>query len=482
MTHEVRRFLASRAWIQGAWARDVVLTVAADGCWLNVLPNASAEQQRGAVRLGGPVLPGMVDAHSHAFQRAMAGLTERRRDGAATAVDDFWTWRERMYSVARRITPEQLEAVASLLYAELLQAGYTQVCEFHYLHGAPDGQPDGAPLDMALALVRAAQRVGIGLTLLPTLYMRAGFGADALGEGQRRFASTPDSVLRTVEAVARLAVDAETNQTSPGALLGAGVAVHSLRAVDAVALQEVAAHARKVSLPLHIYAAEQTQEVDDCVAHTGLRPIEWLLQNAAVDARWNLVHATHATPAELQGVRKAGASVVLCPSTEADLGDGVFDLPAYMALGGRWAVGSDSQVSRQWTTELRLLEYTQRALLHQRNVAARAAGRDSTAAALFEAAIAGGRAATGQRIGAIQSGHRADFVVLDDQSPALLGIPAEHVLDAMVFSSPSPRLWDVFVAGQAVVTQGRVVGSTSTVPLGPQLGAAFSAAMAALWR
>jgi len=145
MTHEVRRFFASRAWIQGTWARDVVLTVAADGCWLNVLPNASAEQQRGAVRLGGPVLPGMVDAHSHAFQRAMAGLTERRRDGAATAVDDFWTWRERMYSVARRITPEQMEAVASLLYAELLQAGYTQVCEFHYLHGAPDGQPEGAP-------------------------------------------------------------------------------------------------------------------------------------------------------------------------------------------------------------------------------------------------------------------------------------------------------------------------------------------------
>lgn len=482
MTHEVKRFLANRAWIQGAWARDVVLTVAADGCWLNVLPNASAEQQRGAVRLGGPVLPGMVNAHSHAFQRAMAGLTERRHGGATTEVDNFWTWRERMYSVARRITPEQLEAVASLLYAELLQAGYTQVCEFHYLHGASDRQAESAPLDMAPALVRAAQRVGIGLTLLPTLYMRAGFGAPELGEAQRRFASTPDSVLRAVEAIARLAVDAETNKTSPGALLGAGVAVHSLRAVDAVALQEVAAHARKVSLPLHIHAAEQVQEVEDCLAHTGLRPVEWLLQHAAVDARWNLVHATQATAAELQGLRQAGASVVLCPSTEADLGDGVFDLPGYMAMGGRWSLGSDSQVSRQWTTELRLLEYTQRLLLRQRNVAARAMGRDSTAAALFEGAIAGGRAATGQRIGAIQAGHRADFVVLDDQSPALLGVAPEHVLDAMVFSSPSPRLWDVFVAGQAVVVQGRVVGNASTAPLGPQLGAAFAAAMAALWK
>ena len=481
MTHEVKRFLASRAWIQGTWARDVVLTVAADGCWLNVLPNASAEQQRGAMRLGGPVLPGMVNAHSHAFQRAMAGLTERRRDGAAAQVDDFWTWRERMYSVARRITPEQLEAVASLLYAELLQAGYTQVCEFHYLHGAPDGQAQGQPLEMALALVRAAQQVGIGLTLLPTLYMRAGFGAQGLDEAQRRFASTPDSVLRAVEAIGRLAVDAGTHKTRAGAVLGAGVAVHSLRAVDAVALQEVAAHARKVSLPLHIHAAEQLQEVQDCVAHTGLRPVEWLLQNAPVDARWNLVHATQATAQELQGLRHAGACVVLCPSTEADLGDGVFDLPAYMALGGRWALGSDSQVSRQWTTELRLLEYLQRVQLRQRTVAARAAGRDSTAAALFEAAIAGGRAATGQRIGAIQAGHRADFVVLDDQSPALLGIPGDHLLDAMVFSSPSPRLWDVFVAGEAVVTQGRVVGNASTVPLGPQLGAAFTQAMAGLW-
>lgn len=218
------------------------------------------------------------------------------------------------------------------------------------------------------------------------------------------------------------------------------------------------------------------------MAHTGLRPVEWLLQNTPVDARWNLVHATQATAVELICILQAGASVVLCPSTEADLGDGVFDLPGYMAIGGRWSLGSDSQVSRQWTTELRLLEFMQRLQLRQRNVAARSGARDSTAAVLFEGAIAGGRAATGQRIGAIQAGHRADFVILDDESPALLGIPPEYVLDAMVFSSPSPRLWDVFVAGQAVVVQGRVVGSASTVPLAPQLGSAFTSAMAQLWR
>lgn len=244
MTQEVRRFVATRAWIQGAWARDVVLTVAADGCWLNVLPNASVEQQRGAVRLGGPVLPGMVNAHSHAFQRAMAGLTERRRGGAAAEVDDFWTRRERMYSVARRITPAQLETVASLLYAELLQAGYTQVCEFHYLHGAPDGEPDGEPLAMAMALVRAAQRVGIGLTLLPTLCMRGGFGTTMLGDAQRRFSSTPEGVLRTVEAVARLAVDADSNRTSPGALLGVGVAVHCVPSMPRRCRRWLPTHAR----------------------------------------------------------------------------------------------------------------------------------------------------------------------------------------------------------------------------------------------
>lgn len=483
MTQEVKRFFAARAWIQGTWQRDVVLTVAADGCWLNVLPNASAEQQRGAMRLGGPVLPGVVNAHSHAFQRAMAGLTERRRAAApgSAVADDFWSWRERMYRAANRITPDQLEAVASLLYAELLLAGYTQVCEFHYLHNAVDGKPYADPMEMALALVRAAGRVGMGLTLLPTLYMRSGFGAAGLRDDQQRFASTPDSVLRIVEAVNRAAAQAAPSLANPGATLGAGVAVHSLRAVDVGPMQEVAAHARKISLPVHIHVAEQTQEVDDCLAHTALRPIEWLLQHAALDARWNLVHATHATPTELQGVRAAGASIVICASTEANLGDGVFDLPTYAGLGGHWSIGSDSHVTRQWTEELRLLEYSQRLTLRQRNVAARSAGRDSTAAALFDMAVAGGRAATGQRVGAIQAGHRADFVIVDDQSAGLLGVPGDHLLDAMVFSSPAPRLLDVFVAGRAVVTQGQVVGGSSTTSLWPQLAGDFSRAMAALW-
>jgi formimidoylglutamate deiminase len=410
MKSEAKTFFAAQAWVQGVWARDVLLSVAADGRWLSVQPGATAVEQAGAIRLPGPVLPGLVNAHSHAFQRAIAGLTERRGGGES---DDFWSWRERMYSVANRITPAQLEAIASLLYAELLAGGYTQVCEFHYLHNDLNGAPYAQPAEMAQALVRAAQRTGIGLTLLPTLYMRSGFSAIGLRDEQRRFASTPDSVLRVVEEVERHA--------DHDARIHAGVALHSLRAVSPAALQALSAVAKNRALPIHIHIAEQAQEVADCLDHTGQRPIEWLLEHADVDARWSLVHATQGTPAELAALQKSGASVVLCPATEANLGDGVFDLPAHAAARGRWSVGSDSHVTRSWPEELRLLEYSQRLHLCQRNVAARVSGHESSAVALFEAALAGGQAASGKALGGLVPGNRADFVTLDLESPALLG-------------------------------------------------------------
>ncbi|MBA4328728.1 MAG: formimidoylglutamate deiminase [Polaromonas sp.] len=460
MRAEPETYAAPQAWLNGAWAQDVLLTVGADGHWLHIEANASPQALRDAQRLSGPVLPGLVNAHSHAFQRAIAGLTER----AAAGEDDFWRWRDRMYSAALRITPEQLEAVAALLYAELLQAGYTQVCEFHYLHNATDGQPYADPLAMSLALVRAAQRVGMGLTLLPTLYMRSGFTASGLREDQRRFASTPASVLRLAEAA----------QAIGDARINAGLALHSLRAVDAAALQEVAAAAKAQGIAVHIHIAEQTQEVDDCIAATGQRPIGWLLNHAPVDARWNLVHATQSTPAELQGIQRSGAAIVICPSTEANLGDGVFDLPAYAAAGGRWSMGSDSHVTRSWQEELRLLEYSQRLTLRQRNIAARVLGGPSSAAMLFSAALAGGPSATSLPLAGLAVGQRADFAVLDTASPALLGVPADHLLDAMVFSSPDTRLSEVFVAGQRVVSGGQVPGW-------PRLAADFSQAMKALW-
>lgn len=452
---EARRFFARRAWIAGCWAQDVLLAAGADGLWQQVQPGCGAADRAGAEVLRGPVLPGVVDGHSHAFQRAIAGLTER----AAPGRDDFWSWRDRMYAAALRITPQQLEAIAGFLYAELLAAGYTQVCEFHYLHNDHDGRPYADPLEMSLALVRAARRVGIGLTLLPTLYMRSGFGAAGLRADQRRFASTPDAVLRTAEAV--------RSESGADYRVAAGLALHSLRAVDEGAVRECAQAARAAGMPVHIHVAEQQLEVEDCVRQHGLRPIDWLLRHAPVDAGWNLVHATQAKADELQALKATGAAIVLCPSTEANLGDGVFDLPSWQAAGGRWSLGSDSHVTRSWTEELRLLEYSQRIVLRQRNVAARAAGAESTAATLLDGAVDGGSAAAGLPLAGLAVGQRADFAVIDTQAPALAGVPATHLLDALVFSSPGTPMARVVVAGRDVETR-------------PDR-AAYEEAMRALW-
>ncbi len=442
MKSEASRFFATQAWVQGEWTSNVLLEVDATGHWSKVQARAPEDQRQGAQVLSGPVLPGVVNAHSHAFQRAIAGLTERRN--AAAGSDDFWSWRDRMYSAANRISPAQLEAIATQLYAELLHGGYTQVCEFQYLHNNVDGSPYADPAEMSLALVRAAQRTGMGLTLLPTLYMRSGFTATGLRDDQRRFASTPESIARIVESVQR--------QTANDARINVGVALHSLRAVSPAALNELAAYAQSKNLPVHIHIAEQTQEVDDCLAHTGQRPIEWLLSHTAVDSRWNLVHATHTTPQELAGIAQAGASIVICPSTEANLGDGVFDLPGYAEVRGAWSIGSDSHVTRSWVEELRLLEYSQRLTQRQRNIAAHHLGQDlpscSSAAVLLQAALQGGLAASGLPLGGIAVGHRADFVTLDPQSSALQGMPDDYLLDALVFSSPSANFGQTFVAGQ----------------------------------
>lgn len=456
MAGDAARFFASRAWVGGAWATDVVLAVGADGRWADITCDAPAEAQRDAQRLEGAVLPGLANGHSHAFQRAIAGLTER----SDAAQDDFWSWRDRMYSAANRISPAQLEAIAAFLYAELLAAGYTQVCEFHYLHNAPGGRPYADPAEMSLALVRAARRAGIGLTLLPTLYMRSGFGATGLREDQQRFASTPERVLEIVRSVRA--------QAGPDGLVTTGVALHSLRAVDEAALRELAGGAG--AAPIHIHIAEQQLEVDDCVARHGRRPVEWLLEKAPVDGRWNLVHATQCTPGELEGVRQRAASIVVCPSTEANLGDGVFDLPRWLGQGGRWSIGSDSHVTRSWREELRLLEYSQRLALRQRNVAARAAVRASSAAALFQGALEGGSAAAGLPLAGLARGQRADFMVVDEASPSLLGVPANDLLDALVFSSPEARLAQVYVAGRRAE------------PATAQLRAKFADAMRGLWR
>jgi formimidoylglutamate deiminase len=423
---------APRGWVGGGWRERVLLAVGDDGHWADVSPDTAPPEA--AECLDGPVLPGLANAHSHAFQRAFVGLAERRD----SAHDDFWSWRDRMYGVALRITPEQLRSVATHLYRELLAGGYTQVCEFHYLQHAPDGGRYADPAAMSHALAAAAGDAGIGLTLLPVLYERAGFTQPALRDDQRRFATGVADVLALQRAGSALG-------SAAGAPVNAGVAVHSLRAARP---ESIATLAAACSGPIHIHVAEQTAEVDDCLAATGCRPIEWLTKHAPLDARWQLVHATHSTPAEIDAVARSGAGVVLCPATEANLGDGLADLPGWLDAGTPLSVGSDSQVVRGWPEELRWLEYGQRLHLRQRNVAAAPGREPATAARLFERLRAGGAAAAGFPHHGLQRGARADLLLLDTHDDALRGLPPSHGLDGLVFAAPARPFARVMVAGR----------------------------------
>lgn len=450
---------APRAWVGGGWQEGVLLRADAQGRWAEVAPGVAAPPA-GATRLAGPALPGLVNAHSHAFQRAFAGLAERRDSES----DDFWSWRDRMYGVALRITPEQLRAVAAQLYVELLRGGYTQVCEFHYLQRAPDGTPYADPATLSWALADAAADAGIGLTVLPVLYERAGFAQPALRPDQRRFATTAAGVLALQRSVA----------AAQRPLLNAGVAIHSLRAASPGSIAALMHGVADGVMPIHIHVAEQMQEVDDCVDATGARPIEWLCRELRPDARWQLVHATHALPAEIEAVAASGAGLVLCPSTEANLGDGLPDLPRWLSAGVPIAIGSDSQVSRNWPEELRWLEYGQRLLRRERNVSAvPLRGEPSTAARLFNAALAGGARSAGQPLWGLVVGARADALVLDPLAPSLLGVPPSHALDAWVFATDAARPQSVYVAGREVMSAGRHTDEA-------RIAQRFVAAMAAL--
>lgn len=378
------------------------------------------------------VLPGIANLHSHAFQRAMAGLAERQGD----AQDSFWTWRETMYRMAARFDPDTLHAVAAQLYAEMLEAGYTRVCEFHYLHHAPDGRPYDDPAAMSRALLRAARETGIRITLLPVLYMRGGFDGRVLGEHQRRFGHEVDAFLRLLD----------TLRGEAGPLVRIGCALHSLRAVPAEAMQAVVA-ALPHDMPLHLHIAEQPGEVQDCLAVRGARPVEWLLDHADVDGRWTLVHATHLTPAEVGGIARSGATVALCPTTEANLGDGLFPLRDYLDAGGAFGIGSDSQVSVSPVEELRWLEYGQRLRTHRRNIAVRP-DSPSVGRTLLDAVQASAPQATG---------FSADdeHLVLDESAPQLFGATPADLADRWIFSGNRNLVREVHVAGVQLVANGR---------------------------
>jgi formimidoylglutamate deiminase len=418
----VKTYYAREALLPSGWARDVRITVD-DGSITAVEAGGAAN---GAQRLHGPVLPGMANLHSHAFQRAMAGLTDVR----AAAHDDFWSWRELMYQFMERLTPGQAHAIAVQLYIEMLKHGYTAVAEFHYVHHPAE------LLDRHLA---AARETGIAITLLPSLYRWSGFGAKPLAPRQRRFASDVRSVLDIVARVPR------------GADVNAGVAPHSLRAVDPQALQELVAAVDERTV-IHIHAAEQTREVEECTLALHKRPVEWLLENCPLDGRWCLVHATHMQPTEVTGLAASGAVAGLCPTTEADLGDGIFPLVGYRGASGRWGIGGDSHVSRDPAEELRLLEYVQRLVGRRRNI-----NISSTSAAvgttLWLEAAAGGAQALGREMGALATGKRADLVVLDGEHPDLAPRTGDAIANALIFSGSQNLVRDVMVAGRWVVRE-----------------------------
>jgi formimidoylglutamate deiminase len=434
----MRHLFLDAAMLPGGWAKDVRIGVEG-GAIVSVESGASARD--GDERVKGVAIPGMINAHSHAFQRAFAGLAERRGAGE----DSFWTWRDAMYRAASLLTPELMHAIAAQLYAEMLAAGYTSVVEFHYVHHQPDGRPYSDPSTMAQALIAAADEAGIGLTLLPVLYQASGFGGGPPRDDQKRFLNSVDQLLHIVEDAKRAA----------GPTLQVGLALHSLRAVPPEALRE--AVAAVPDAPIHIHVAEQSGEVEDCLAWSGKRPVEWLLDEVPVDERWCLVHATHLTESETERLACSGATVALCPTTEANLGDGFFPVEDYLRHGGGFAVGSDSHVSVDPFEELRWLEYSQRLLTRRRSLVA-SVDDPHPGAQLWRRALTGGTSACGRPVGAIAVGARADLVIVDPEHPALLTGAGDALLDTLVFhSGPRAAVQRVICGGEWVVSEGRHV-------------------------
>ncbi|GAB7547410.1 formimidoylglutamate deiminase [Cupriavidus sp. 8B] len=456
---------AAQALLPTGWASNVLLAWDDAGAFTTV--QAGALPVQGVPHAAGPLLTGMPNLHSHAFQRGFAGLTEYRSETLADGQesDSFWSWRKLMYRFALRLSPDTLEAIATQLYIEMLRAGYTSVCEFHYVHHDTDGKPYADPAEMSLRLLRAAQTAGIGITLLPVLYQTAGFGNKPAVPDQRRFLHETSAMLALLGRLAP--------QCHGQARLG--LAPHSLRAVPPQSLADAVAglHALDAKAPVHIHIAEQQREVDECITLTGTRPVAWLLDHAEVDARWCLVHATHLDWDERRRLAHSGAVAGICPTTEANLGDGVFDAAPYLGQGGVWGIGSDSHASVSVVEELRLFEYGQRLALQKRNVLASDAHKQVADRLYLDAAFGGARA-SGREIGAIAVGQQADFVVLDGAHPALSGLSGSQALAVHVFTNHGHEtLAEVRTAGRTRVQHG-------THALQADAGKRFAAARASL--
>lgn len=427
-----------RALLPQGWAGNVRITVAG-GAVMAV--ETDAVQAPGEADLG-VVLPGLSNVHSHAFQRAMAGLTEERGPNEG---DDFWSWRALMYRFLDRGGPEEIEAITALAFAEMLEGGFTRVGEFHYLHNDPDGRAYADRGELAGRIAAAAEATGIALTLLPVFYAHAGFGGTPPAHGQRRFINDIDGFATLMDESRRIA------SALPDAVVG--VAPHSLRAVTPGEIAAVVPMAGDG--PVHIHAAEQTKEVQDCLDWSGARPVQWLLDNVGLDRRWCLIHATHLTADETTRMARSGAVAGLCPVTEANLGDGIFPAVDFFAQGGAFGVGTDSNVLIDAAGELRALEYSQR--LTRRGRAVLADKEASTGGTLYRRALAGGAQATGGTTG-IAVGQAADFVSLETDDLAYAGRSDDALLDSLVFAGPKRAIRTVWRRGRVVVENGRHVG------------------------
>lgn len=442
MSTITKRLRVDVALLETGWAKDVVFSIDAQG---DLVAISSGKDEQVDEHYQAIALPGMVNAHSHAFQRGFAGESEFR----SASQDSFWTWRQRMYEYALSLTPEAVYEVARRLYQEMLTAGYTWVGEFHYLHRDPQGNRYGDSAAMSQTLLMAAQDTGIGICLLPVLYQRGGFQNEPLNEGQRRFYLSDEEYLDLVEQLRSSSVS-----RSPNCRLG--LALHSLRAVDSKIGNRIIGEARQAdpTIPIHIHVAEQTAEVEACLATHGRRPLEYLFENYDVDRHWCLIHATHSLPNELQAIVRANAVVGLCPTTEANLGDGIFPAAEFFGLQGRLAIGSDSHISIDVREELRWLEYGQRLRLHQRNVLS--TEEASTGRSLYERCSHGGGQAIGVKTGRLAVGYRADLVLLQATHPQVFNATGDAILDRYLFCQhpgSSTCLQRVMVGGKWVFLQ-----------------------------
>jgi len=446
--------------LHDGWANDVIVSISEAGDIVSIEREVKQKEMLDPCHnVRGVVLPGVPNCHSHAHQRAMAGLGEKHEakhgekhgkkrslGGGGANTDSFWSWRKIMYHYLERIEPHHLFAIARQLYLEMLKSGYTGVAEFQYLHHDPAGAVYDNPAIMTLECLEAASAVGIGCTALPVLYHYGGFGEQKALPEQRRFLNDADQFC--------LIVDSLLKRTRQDANAATGIAPHSLRAISAPLLNEALNALSESDLAaIHLHIAEQTKEVDDCLAWSGQRPVEWLFDRFEVERQWCLIHATHTTREEMQTVAKSGAVVGLCPTTEANLGDGFFNIPSYLEHNGTWAIGSDSHISVSPVEELRWLEYGQRLLSRQRNVIANDAVVNS-GKALYQSALIGGARSSGRRVGQIKEGYRADFIVLDRHHPRLLGRTQDDLVDSWIFSGNQNVVKDVYVGGEQVIKEG----------------------------